>query len=206
GRADPRWPAPGEPVGPGRRPRPGPVVQVCRLAPRGDGHCRHVLDEGLLLQAARQASGLISNPCEDFSMPSRSRNPLVWCLGGLGLLLNLASVYLACDLLPIRETAAPVPPAQLAVPYEEDPRIWEPYRRWVIQEDGRCKPCDPFCRDWARAIPGGGRRGRVRSPLRGHLLAKGHDPVAVVVSWMLDEPAGAACDWEHYPFILCPNP
>src|SRR5262249_9185874 len=44
----------------------------------------------------------------------------------------------------------------------------------------------------------------VRSMTTGHVLAPGHDPVAVVASWMLSQD-GQGCDWEHYPFLWCRN-
>jgi ABC-type transport system involved in cytochrome c biogenesis permease subunit len=78
----------------------------------------------------------------------------------------------------------------------------EPLRRWPVQEDGRVKPFETFCREAVRTITGRER-------------FEGNDPVAVVGSWLLlyDPDPGRAgklgrdmdADWENYPFILCDN-
>jgi ABC-type transport system involved in cytochrome c biogenesis permease subunit len=106
------------------------------------------------------------------------------------------------------------PPAdrRIAVPFDHNSALWEPFRHWVVQEDGRNKPFDTFCRESVRALTGRERFETVRSPTTGRVVAAGHDPVAVVVSWLLlDGPATpptrqALCDWEHYPFLLCRSP
>ncbi len=140
------------------------------------------------------------------NMPCAGR-PLFWGLAGLGLLLNLAILSLLLDLVLNRRPEAPEHLPRINVPYEGEVATWQRYRRWVVQEDGRHKPFDTFCREAVRTIHGNERLGRVRSPISGHLLAEGHDPVPVVVSWMLrDEARQMGCDWEHHPFILCPHP
>jgi ABC-type transport system involved in cytochrome c biogenesis permease subunit len=145
---------------------------------------------------------------------ARSRR-LFWLLAGVGLVLNAGILYLAGSLLLAPRGLAPAPQGRIAVPYDTEETLWEPYRRWVVQEDGRNKPFDTFCRESVRAITGRERFEAVRSPVTGHELDPGRDPVAVVASWLLlydqdpgraAEAAGrAGCDWEHYPFILCKN-
>jgi ABC-type transport system involved in cytochrome c biogenesis permease subunit len=134
-------------------------------------------------------------------------------LTGLTLLFDVGAICLAVCLLSARETTSSSPERRIAVPYETNRDLWEPYRRWVVQEDGRAKPFDTFCRESVRAITGRERCEMVRSPITGHVLIEGHDSVAVVVSWLLlDEPdperarekaRRMECDWEHHPFILC---
>jgi ABC-type transport system involved in cytochrome c biogenesis permease subunit len=143
--------------------------------------------------------------------PARShsrRRLLLASLAGSGFLLNILILYLAYQLLldTRPRTSAPLPP-EIRVLYEDEPALQEPFRSWVIQEDGRQKPFDTFCREAVRAVCGRERLGQVRSPLTGHLLAKGHDPVAVVLSWLLlDARDNLDCDWESHPFILCSHP
>lgn len=111
--------------------------------------------------------------------------------------------------------STPTPPGpatrHINVPFDDTPEVWQPFRRWVVQEDGRHKPFDTFCRESVRAITGRERFEEERSRVTGHLLAPGHDPVGVVVSWLMlgdSDPAakGDPCDWEHYPFLYCPAP
>jgi ABC-type transport system involved in cytochrome c biogenesis permease subunit len=119
----------------------------------------------------------------------------------VGQLLNLLILWLAVGSLRRGDEETPAPLPGIAVPFEDEPALWQPFRSWVVQEDGRRKPFDTYCRESVRAVAGRERLGQVRSPVTGHVLAPGHDPVAVVVSWMLQEGTGG--DWEQYPFILC---
>jgi ABC-type transport system involved in cytochrome c biogenesis permease subunit len=125
--------------------------------------------------------------------------------------LNVGIVYLAGTLLSARASAPPATQGRIAVPYEGE-AVWAPYRRWVVQEDGRHKPFDTFCREAVLTITGRERFEAVRSAATGRVIVEGHDPVAVVVSWMMlpgPEGPGPApllgCDWEQHPFILCRN-
>jgi ABC-type transport system involved in cytochrome c biogenesis permease subunit len=137
---------------------------------------------------------------------------LFWTLAALGSLLNAGVVYSGVLMLTGRPTAPTLPP-RIAVPYEGE-AIWGPWRCWVIQEDGRAKPFDTFCREAVRTITGRERFEAMRSSTTGRVLVEGHDPVAVVVSWMLPpgvekdntgKPSPETCDWEHHPFVLCRN-
>src|SRR5262245_8399353 len=135
-----------------------------------------------------------------------------WCLAAFGLLVNALVVALVLGLASGPRTVAAPADRRIAVPFDHDGALWEPFRRWVVQEDGRNKPFDTFCREAVRALTGRERFEAVRSPTTGRVVVAGHDPVAVVVSWLLlDGPATpptrqALCDWEHYPFLLCRSP
>jgi ABC-type transport system involved in cytochrome c biogenesis permease subunit len=147
--------------------------------------------------------------------PAPRPHLLLWFLAALALVLSVGIVALAGSLLRGRPADAPAP-RHIAVPFEEQAELWEPFRRWVVQEDGRNKPFDTFCREAVRAVTGRERFEEVRSRVTGRRLAPGHDPVAVVVSWlMLYDPdpatatelaARAGCDWENHPFLYCPSP
>src|SRR5207245_341343 len=135
----------------------------------------------------------------------------LWLLGGIGVLLNAAIIYPAVSLLDGGRATAQEPIRRLAVPFENEKAWWEPFRRWVVQEDGRNKPFDTFCREAVRSITGRERFEEVRSMTTGHILSPGHDPVVVVASWLLSHPGetrgseSSACDWEHYPLLWCRN-
>ncbi len=143
-----------------------------------------------------------------FSQPRSAR----WLLG-LGLLLNVAIVALAVSLIGSPAGSSMTSPRQIAIPLEDAVSVWDQFRRWVVQEDGRNKPFDTFCRESVRAITGRERFEQVRSMTTGHLVSPGHDPVAVVASWLLlgvadgkrAAPPSTGCDWEHYPFLWCRN-
>jgi ABC-type transport system involved in cytochrome c biogenesis permease subunit len=145
--------------------------------------------------------------------PRRSRLTS-WTLTAAVVGLTAGAAALAVSLGVRRPAPAPEPP-RLAVLFENRPGLWEPFRRWVVQEDGRNKPFDTFCRESVRAVTGSERFGEVRSRVTGRVLSPGHDPVAVVVSWLLlydPDPgkagalaARAGCDWEEHPFIYCPS-
>jgi ABC-type transport system involved in cytochrome c biogenesis permease subunit len=136
-------------------------------------------------------------------------------LAGLAVILDAGVLYHAGTLLLGPETA-PVTPRRMRLPYDTDEELWEPFRRWVVQQDGRNKPFDTFCRESVRTITGRERFETVRSATTGRVTVQGHDPVAVVVSWMMlydwdSDGVGPAvgqlgCEWEQYPFLLCANP
>lgn len=128
-----------------------------------------------------------------------------WSLAALALPLNAGIVALAVFLEHGRPAEPPAAPRRLVLPFEDTPDVWELFRRWVIQEDGRNKPFDTYCRETVRAVTGRERFEERRSRVTGQRLAVGHEPVAVVVSWMLSDASSPAGDWEHYPFLYCPS-
>lgn len=123
-----------------------------------------------------------------------------WLLGGVGAVLNAAIVYLAISLLGGPQAVESHP--RLALPFENDMPLWEPFRRWVVQDDGRNKPFDTFCRETVRTVTGREIFEQVRSMTTGHIVSPGHDPVVVVASWLLDD---GSCGWEQVPFLFCRN-
>lgn len=134
------------------------------------------------------------------SPTAASRRRSLWLIGAAGVGVNVLIVLLAVSLLGGPRTGGVEPPRRLAVPYEDEASLWEPFRRWVVQDDGRNKPFDTFCRESVRAVTGRERFEEVRSMTTGHLLSPGHEPVAVVASWLLGE---SGDDWEQYPFLWC---
>lgn len=129
------------------------------------------------------------------------RRVLFWCLLVSAVPIDAGVLYLAASLLCVpgaeNSTASPL---EIAIPYEENKEVWEHLRGWIVQEDGRNKPFDTFCRESVRSIVG-------------REVLEGHDPVPVVVSWLLlsdSDPQREqqtvqrmGCDWERHPFILC---
>ncbi len=114
---------------------------------------------------------------------------LVALLGLLALGLDAGVVALSLRLFRDAGRSAHSEAQPLAVPYAHDSALWEPLRRWSVQEDGRIKPFDTFSREAVRAVTG---REEFES----------NDAVAVAASWLL---ASDAVDWEHTAFILCDN-
>ena len=126
---------------------------------------------------------------------------LFWVLHASGLALGAAVVALGVYLFAFApKTVAPPAGRKIQVPFADKPELWQEFYSWVVQEDGRNKPFDTFCREAVRTITGRER-------------FEGNDPVAVVVSWLMlyDEDTNKAlrqakklgCDWENYPCILC---
>ncbi|GIW79317.1 MAG: hypothetical protein KatS3mg105_1124 [Gemmatales bacterium] len=109
-----------------------------------------------------------------------------WCLAGVAVVLTAAIVIQGMHLITSGTSAAPTPKQPIHLPYESSP-AWETIRSWVVQDDGRNKPFDTFAREAVRTITGVEKFG-------------GHDPVAVVVSWMIPH---ESTNWNEHPFILC---
>jgi hypothetical protein len=88
-----------------------------------------------------------------------------------------------------KSTLAPPAERGILVPYAEDTELWQSLRTSAVRVGGRIRSFESFCREAVAAITGGeGFEER--------------DPVAVVVSWMLD--AGAdSLGWNEYPFLRC---
>ena len=126
---------------------------------------------------------------------------LFWALFLCGLALAAAVVGLGVYLFAFApKTLAPPTGRKIQVPFADKPELWKPFYSWTVQEDGRNKPFDTFCREAVRTVTGRER-------------FEGNDPVAVVVSWLLlydadtnkalDRARKVGCDWEHYPCLLC---
>src|SRR5689334_9258174 len=95
-----------------------------------------------------------------------------WALLLVGVALNIGIFALGLSLfLSSGRTVAPSPEQRVRVPFAANATLWQPLRGWVVQEDGRNKPFDTFCRETVRTITGSER-------------FEGNDPVAVVVSWL----------------------
>ncbi len=132
----------------------------------------------------------------------RQRSPVrFWGLLLFGLVLNVAVLVLGVYLFAFaNRSVAPPAGRRIAVPYADNAGLWNAFRGWVVQEDGRNKPFDTFCREAVRTVTGREK-------------FEGNDPVAVVVSWLmlydadtnkaLKQSQAMDCDWENYPFILC---
>jgi ABC-type transport system involved in cytochrome c biogenesis permease subunit len=131
----------------------------------------------------------------------RIRTTGFWALLLCGAALNVAIIALGMWLfLSARKTVEPPTERRIVVPFADNDELWKPFHGWVVQEDGRNKPLDTFCRESIRTITGKER-------------FEGNDPVAVVISWLLlhDEDENrtwanvkkTGCDWENHPFLLC---
>ena len=70
-----------------------------------------------------------------------------------------------------RHVPASLAGRKIAVPYADDIALLNSFRGWVVQEDGRNKPFDTFCREAVRSIAGRERFEMVRSMTTGHVLA-----------------------------------
>ena len=139
------------------------------------------------------------SPRRPVSPPRRSRR-LLWSLLAVDIVLSVGLVILSAHLLTSEKTVAPPATRKLPVPYASAMDLLDVLRLQIVQEGGREKPFDTFCRESVRTITGSER-------------FEGTDPVAVVFSWMMldDDDENRAteqgqrlqCDWDHYPLILC---
>src|SRR5262245_61291911 len=123
-----------------------------------------------------------------------------WALLLCAAVLNIGVIALGVYLFGFAsKTVAPPRDRKIAVPFADEVALWDSLRAWVVQEDGRNKPFDTFCRETVRTITGRER-------------FEGNDPIAVVASWILlhDPDENNAwrngkkmdCEWDEYPFIL----
>lgn len=121
----------------------------------------------------------------------RKRSPLLfWALLSFALVSDSVLLSLAIRLLSTKESSSPPPiDRRILVPYADDSSLWEPLRNWVIRVDGRKRLFEGFCREAVLRITGEER-------------FEGRDPMAVVVSWMLDKGANSL-QWDNYPFLRC---
>ncbi len=146
------------------------------------------------------------------SLPAAQRKPgRFWLLFAGTIVLHVVVIVWGISLISGNWPKHAVPPEKrIVVPFADS--NWDTFRHWTVQEDGRSKPFDSFAREAVRSITG---KERFEANTMGSHPFKGHDPVALVVSWMMtydpDRERRAAlanktgCDWEHYPTILCPD-
>ena len=115
---------------------------------------------------------------------------LFWLLLSLALISDILLLVFGVRLLGIsHEIASPPADRHIHVPFAADRALWEPLRHWVIRADGRTQLFESFSREAVRRITGDER-------------FEGRDPLAVVVSWMLDRDANAL-KWDDYPCLSC---
>lgn len=121
----------------------------------------------------------------------RKRAPLLfWTLLSLALLSDGGLFFFAFRSPKTQESSLPLPAQRrIPVPYARDAALWEPLRHAAVRVDGRTRLFESFCREAVRRITGEER-------------FEGRDPLAVVVSWMLDDGTNAV-QWETYPFLRC---
>lgn len=123
----------------------------------------------------------------------RKRSPhLFSTLLALALLSDCGLLFVVVRFLSARDSSLPAPAERrILVPYASDSDLWEPLRHGVVHVDGRTRLFESFCREAVQRITGEER-------------FEGRDPLAVVVSWMLEDGANAA-QWDNYPFLRCEN-
>ncbi len=146
--------------------------------------------------------------------------PQFWFSLGLGgLTTAVLLVYTGLLLFFTEKTVAPPAERRATVPFDTSAELRDLWRGVVVQEDGRNKPFDTFAREAVRQITGRERFESV-DPMSawttGRERSKGHEPIAVVLSWMMlhdpdrnkaiDLGKAAGIDWEHYPFLLADFP
>ncbi len=119
---------------------------------------------------------------------ARPSRMLFWALLVAALVLDAAVIGLGARLLGLMGPSEPRTEKHPAIPFADNPDLWNPLRHWIVQEGGRNQPFEVFSREAIRRITGRER-------------FEDHDPVPIVAMWMLSDEASA--DWEHYPFILC---
>jgi cytochrome c-type biogenesis protein CcsB len=146
---------------------------------------------------------LRENP-DALKMTGKKKTPSArgyWSLLAVGVVLNVTVVALGVKLLlSAGSTVAPPEGRRIQVPFAKNADLWKSLYGWTVQEDGRNKPFETFCRESVRTIT------------EREFFEK-NDAVAVVMSWLMlhDDDANKAfeqarkanCNWEDYPFILC---
>src|SRR5436305_7866289 len=85
----------------------------------------------------------------------RPRAGLFWGLLVLVCALDAGVAALGVYLVALdSHSVTPLEARRIAVPYAGNPALWAPLHRWVVQEDGRIKPFETFCRESVRTITG----------------------------------------------------
>src|SRR5262249_39122352 len=98
-------------------------------------------------------------------LPPRRRGfwLLLLCIAALNVAVIARGVYLFVF---AGKSVAPPPGRKIAVPFAAEAQLWDSLRGWVVQEDGRNKPFETFCREAVRTVTGRER-------------FEGNDPIAV---------------------------
>lgn len=132
----------------------------------------------------------LSNMLRKWRRQPRKRSLLLfWAFLSLALLSDTLLVVLGVRFLGVSPSVTPPTERHIHVPYAADASLWEPLRHWVIRANGRTQLFESFCLKTVREITGEER-------------FEERDPLAVVVSWMLDSEANAL-KWDDYPCLLC---
>src|SRR5262245_48840819 len=106
-----------------------------------------------------------------------TRRNVFWFLVAIGVMLNATIAYCAYILWSEPPSVEPNDQKALAVPFSGEKALLDMWRRWPVQDGGRIKPFDSFCRETVRIVTGREK-------------FQGNDPVAVALSWiMLYRPA-----------------
>jgi len=113
---------------------------------------------------------------------------LFWLLLSLALMSDAILLVLGARLLGDSASVAPPTDRHKHVPYAADAALWEPLRHWVIRVDGRTHWFESFSRKAVREITG-------------DEWFEDRNPLAVVVSWILDK--DAKLTWDDYPCLRC---
>ncbi|HTU19030.1 MAG TPA: hypothetical protein VMG10_13295 [Gemmataceae bacterium] len=114
---------------------------------------------------------------------------LFWGLLSLALTSDTSLLVLGARLFCKAESMAPPADRHIHVPYAADASLWEPLRHWIVRADGRTQLFESFSRKAVREITG-------------EEWFEGRNPLAVVVSWMLDSDA-RSLKWDDYPCLRC---
>lgn len=106
------------------------------------------------------------------------------------LLSDTGILLIATHLLGTRQPTLPPPTERrMHVPHAADTALWQPLHSWGIRGLGRTRLFESYCREAVAEISG-------------EECFEERDPVAVVVSWMLDAEADSL-GWDAYPFLRC---
>jgi hypothetical protein len=131
----------------------------------------------------------LSNMLRKWRRQPRKRSLLLfWALLSLALMSDAILLVLGVRLVGGSESVSPPADRNIHVPYAADAALWEPLRQWVIRVDGRRQLFESFSRKVVREITG-------------DEWFEDRNPLAVVVSWMLNK--DAKLNWDDYPCLRC---
>lgn len=113
---------------------------------------------------------------------------LFWMLLSLALMSDTILLVLGVRLLGGSGAVSPPADRHIHVPYAADAALWEPLRHWGIRVEGRTQWFESFSREAVRDITG-------------DEWFEDRNPLAVVISWILDK--DAKLKWDDYPCLRC---